>query len=217
MSAAIRAQPLDGQRVAVVSQRNLVATLPIRRQSPKVKVVVTDRLETEELTSVDSSSRQPDRTLARDYAGESWLDSARGAKRAVERKLGRLAGPLMFLAVGGTGMVVDLSAFTLLMRVLPVGGARAVAIGVAMTWNFWLNRRLTFSASRSSAALPQYVRFCLSCTVGAAINWTVSILTTAIWTELTPQVSAFFGIVAGTGFNYVLSKRLVFRISENRR
>lgn len=149
-------------------------------------------------------------------AHSRWLNAVRQQKRSFERRLGHLASPVMFLMVGGTGMVIDLTVFTLLLMLFTVPPARALAIVIAMTWNFWLNRRLTFSSSRSNAVLPQYLRFCLSCTVGATINWAVSILSTAIWPALTPQISAFIGIVAGTGFNYVLSKRLVFLTSNDR-
>ena len=54
-----------------------------------------------------------------------------------------------FCFVGATGMMVDLLIYALLLQTgvaLPL--ARALAIFVAIGWNFVFNRRLSFSRSR---------------------------------------------------------------------
>jgi len=72
-------------------------------------------------------------------------------------KLGRGAAPLLqFAVVGASGMVPDLLCFATLLTWLPVPLARATAIWVAMTWNFLLNRWLTFSDARTQSAVRQY-------------------------------------------------------------
>ena len=142
----------------------------------------------------------------------------RHLKRLYEFRLGVVACPLQFLIVGCTGMVLDVVSFALLSLTTGFGVARALAIWMAMTWNFWLNRRLTFSCARTEGTLVQYVKFSLSCLVGALVNWSVSfaVFHHVEWFADSQLLSAFFGVVAGTVFNYVLSNGWVFRSPKQR-
>jgi dolichol-phosphate mannosyltransferase len=138
----------------------------------------------------------------------------RHLKRLYEFKYGALARLVQFLAVGATGMAVDLVCFALLLGMLvPLGAARAAAIGVAMTWNFLLNRRFTFSYARDRALLPQYLFFCLSCGVGAVVNWCTSMSLSALFEPFAehPLLAAAVGVVAGSVFNFILCNCAVFQ------
>jgi len=141
------------------------------------------------------------------------FDYLRHLRRLYEFKLGRVARPLQFVLVGSTGMVVDLALFAALLHLLPLAAARALAIWGAMTWNFLLNRRATFSYARVHAPTPQYVKFCAACLVGALVNWAVSIGLCARFAFFArwKLLAAMLGVVAGTVFNYLASSRLVFR------
>ena len=110
-------------------------------------------------------------------------------------------------------MVVDLGVFQLLLYVMGFGAARALAIWVAMTWNFALNRRFTFAAARDGAIAWQYLLFCLSCGLGALVNWSVSTYVWNVWGEVVRYelLAAIPGILAGVALNYLLSSRIVFR------
>lgn len=136
----------------------------------------------------------------------------RHLKRLYEFKYGAMARLAQFLVVGGTGMAVDLVVYVLLLGWLPLGIARGLAIWVAMTWNFWLNRRFTFSFARRRAVLPQYVMFCLSCGFGAVVNWTTSIALSNLLTMFggRPLLAAVVGIIAGSLFNFILCNTAVF-------
>jgi dolichol-phosphate mannosyltransferase len=117
-----------------------------------------------------------------------------------------------FGAVGASGMVIDLVCFVSALMLFPAAVARALAIWVAMTWNFAGNRTLTF-ADRSGDFFSQYVAYCLGCLVGATVNWGVSL---ALWSLVPalrqwPWVPALAGVASGMMFNYVLCRRLVFR------
>ena len=140
----------------------------------------------------------------------------RHLKRLYEFKYGALARLGQFLLVGGTGMAVDLACYVMLMSLLPLTVARGLAIWVAMTWNFWLNRRFTFSFARRRALLPQYVMFCLTCGVGALVNWTTSIAVASLLTVFVgrPLSAAVVGIVVGSIFNFVLCNCAVFQRSK---
>ncbi len=78
-----------------------------------------------------------------------------------------------FAAVGAFGYVVDAGLTYALVR----GGhldpliARLPAFAIATVFNFLLNRRLTFSASRRPIG-EAFVRYVMVCAVGLAVNWT---------------------------------------------
>jgi putative flippase GtrA len=109
-------------------------------------------------------------------------------------------------------MVVDLSAYTLLLLAIPLEPARATAIWLAMTCNFVLNRRFTFGPGRGGL-LRLYILFCCSCLLGAAANWLVSV-GLCVWLAFFARfklLAAVVGVVAGMGFNYTLCRAVVFR------
>ena len=114
-------------------------------------------------------------------------------------------------------MVVDLATLAGLRWAGLAGWlARAIAIWVAMTWNFAWNRRFTFSYSRSGKIPGQYIRFAASCSVGAVLSWSIYMLMTTrigLFAEnrLLELLAAFIGIVVGTISNFVLSRYWVFR------
>jgi len=123
---------------------------------------------------------------------------------------------IQFLVVGFSGLIVNLLALTVLLRMgLPKKPVVALAIAVSMIWNFGLNRRFSFSFARSQSIVRQFLGFVAACSAGAVVNFLV---TTALWqTFQYKQLSAFFGVLVGTGFNFAASRYLVFRIKHIRR
>jgi dolichol-phosphate mannosyltransferase len=135
-------------------------------------------------------------------------------KRLADYKFGGFSQFMQFCCVGGSGALVDLSVLTLLLGTgVQFYLGRAAAIMVAMTWNFFLNRWITFSTSRSRSLLGQYGRFVASCGVGAIINWSVSVglLRVVPQFPLNTIACAAAGIAAGMLFNFTLSRYWVFR------
>jgi putative flippase GtrA len=141
------------------------------------------------------------------------FEHARRWKRLFERKAGRLATPAQFALVGLSGMAIDLLSFALLGLWFPLGVARALAIWVAMTWNYALNRRVTFSGLRQVYGWRHYALFCGSCLGGALVSWSICVMACANspWFAQYPTVAALMGVVAGFVLNYSLSRRFVFR------
>ena len=122
---------------------------------------------------------------------------------------------LQFLVVGGTGVFVNLLILTILLWMkTPVKPAIAVAIGLSMLFNFGLNRRFTFSYARGGSFLAQLAGYIAACSLGAAINYLVTVWLLSTWSGLWPQAAALVGIVAGTGVNFVSCRFLVFRNSK---
>jgi dolichol-phosphate mannosyltransferase len=147
------------------------------------------------------------------------LNYMRHLGRLAEYKLRHLPRLLKFGFVGATGSGVDLIAFALALLVLPVPVARAVAIWVAMTWNFYWNRRWTFFDSHRHSVLGQYLMFCGACLVGAVVSWATSV---GLWHSVSffntyPLVAAIIGIIGGTLFNFVASSLFVFRGKDAKR
>ncbi len=135
-------------------------------------------------------------------------------KRLLDYKYGEFSRLAQFAFVGSTGLVVDLVMFGIFLRTtMSLMLARGLAIWVAMTWNFWANRRLTFSYDRKGNILGQYLRFVMSCGLGAVISWSVSVSLSEIAPLFYrhPFQSAIIGVLMGTLSNFLLSRWWVFK------
>jgi dolichol-phosphate mannosyltransferase len=130
------------------------------------------------------------------------------------RILDRLHTPLLqFCLVGLTGAFVDLSAYRFLLHFqTPIPLARGLAIWVAMTWNFFLNRNWTFRRSRDCGPWTQYLKYVSSSALGAVISWSTSMALTQLVSFFHAHLmpAAVLGIGAGTLTNFLLSSRWVF-------
>ena len=145
------------------------------------------------------------------------LELVRQYRRLAERRYPLVSRFLQFCMVGASGMVIDLGLYTAMLAagvLLPV--ARAAAIGLSMVWNFTLNRRFTFGYSRSGRIHPQFIRYALSCSLGSALSWGVSVALCLRGMPLRdwPVVAAVAGIAVGTASNFTLSRYWVFRMPE---
>ena len=135
-------------------------------------------------------------------------------KRLADFKYGGFSRFVQFCLVGLTGMFVDMAILGMLLNLqIRFLLARAIAIWVAMTWNFFLNRRFTFSYSRSGNVFQQYWRFVASCAFGAIISWSTSVALVEVTSILETHVyiAAILGIVVGTVSNFLLSDYWVFK------
>ncbi len=134
-------------------------------------------------------------------------------KRLYDYRFGRASRMVQFCLIGVTGVVVNFLALAALQRAgLPFAWADALAIWLAMTWNFWPNRWLTFDLTAHHPVWPQYLRFVVSCLVGALVNWLVAVGLTRemAWFGYHTFGAALAGILAGTGFNFFLSCHWAF-------
>jgi dolichol-phosphate mannosyltransferase len=137
----------------------------------------------------------------------------RHLKILADFKFGKYSRLIQFCLVGSTGIAVDLSLYSALLQLgLPLTMSRALAIWLAMNWNFWLNRRLTFSYSRRGGILSQYTKFVASCTTGAVISWSIAVLLPHQYPLFARHllIAAIIGIIAGTLCNFLLSRYWVF-------
>lgn len=137
----------------------------------------------------------------------------RHLRRLYNFRFGVWAFLAQFILIGATGLALDLTWFSLFLTVMPLAMARGFAIWIAMTWNFWLNRLITFSFARTESWWRQYMSFCAGCSLGALINWstTLSLIRYSELFQNQKSLAAAVGVIAGTFFNFALCKVLVFR------
>jgi dolichol-phosphate mannosyltransferase len=158
------------------------------------------------------------------------LDDVRQLKRLADDRYGNFSRLLQFCVVGASGMVVDLTGYAawqwvfahspLAGRTLPfLGGpldlavAAVLAIGIALCWNFSLNRRLTFSYARHGSRLSQFAAYTASNALAVSVNLALRLAL--------PQQFSFFnrhrlaaalvGIITATGISFSMSRWVVFR------
>ncbi|MGN3974077.1 glycosyltransferase family 2 protein [Tsuneonella sp. SYSU-LHT278] len=150
-------------------------------------------------------------------AGESKLDSAVAFEFLVglyDRSFGRVVPSryALFGTVGALGVAVHMAVLTVLYRLAGEGFALATGFATlaAMTFNFWLNNRLTYRDARLRGlrVLRGWAGFCATCSVGALANVATATLLEArgvFWV-----LAALAGIVIGSVWNYALSSRFVW-------
>lgn len=134
---------------------------------------------------------------------------------------------LTFALIGVGGLLVDMAALFVAMHLLmldPYGG-RVFSYLMAATFTWYMNRRYTFIGVSRRAAIRQWARFIAANAVGAMVNYAVYVLVlktgpvvvaaVGLWPELVASLLPYAGVAAGSVsglvFNFVLSKKLVFR------
>jgi dolichol-phosphate mannosyltransferase len=158
------------------------------------------------------------------------LDDLRQLKRVLDHRFGTLSRLVQFCLVGASGMFVDLSLYAIFQWLFATAGflvphdpsegstwplfvAGSLSIWAALTWNFLLNRRLTFNDMRAGSIPRQYLTYALGNALGIAVSLTLRLLL--------PNRIAFFanhrlaaavvGIVVATAISFSMSRWVVFR------
>lgn len=158
------------------------------------------------------------------------LDDLRHLKRLADDRFGNASRLLQFCAVGASGMVVDLSSYagfqalfasSFLSRMTAplIGGpldlatAGAAAIAIALTWNFFLNRQLTFNDARFGSIPKQYLAYAMSNALGIALSLTLRLTLPKHFTFFQDHklAAAAVGIVTATGISFSMARWVVFR------
>ncbi len=130
---------------------------------------------------------------------------------------------LTFLAVGGTGYVVDVVAFNVLLSVRPFVGhdpalARTVAVAVAMCVTYFGNRLVTWRGAGQSDRRREVVLFVVFNVVGLSFSvltlW-LSHDVLGLTSRLADNISAnVVGLALGTAFRFWSYRRFVFVVEQ---
>jgi dolichol-phosphate mannosyltransferase len=164
-----------------------------------------------------------------DQPGRIVLSDLRHVKRLADDRFGNISRLVQFCLVGASGMVVDLSCYALFqwifsrtplagMRTPVIGGslalatAGALAIALALVWNFSLNRRLTFSYARHGSLIGQFVTYALGNALGIALSFTLRLLLPMHvgFFQQHKLAAALVGIIVATGISFSMSRWVVF-------
>ena len=122
---------------------------------------------------------------------------------------------LQFLAVGSSGVVVNLAMLTLLSHLGAADGLALLGgIAVSVLTNFLLNRRFTFGYARRGKWWKQAAGYVVVTAIAAVFNYFVALLlikTLLDGVALGLQIAAVFGIAAGMAFNFLGNRYFVFK------
>ena len=131
-------------------------------------------------------------------------------------KYGTWSHLVQFLVVGLSGLAVNLACLTWLIdRNVNHPAAVGIAIAISLVWNFALNRRFSFSYARHQSIVRQFLGFAAACSVGAVVNY---VTTLQLWEGTRyKQLAAIVGVLAGTFFNFVASRFVIFRAKHIKR
>ncbi|MCF6345197.1 MAG: glycosyltransferase family 2 protein [Thiomicrorhabdus sp.] len=142
------------------------------------------------------------------------LKYLRHLRRLYQYKFKTKAEFFQFAAVGSSGVIVDMT-FYLLLQIFGVSHtlARAISFWPAVSWNWMLNRLITFSHREKTAKTTQWGAFVFSSLLGFSVNYgTYYTLTTFVPFFQEHIILAFIiGILMGMGFNFSISNLFVFR------
>lgn len=127
---------------------------------------------------------------------------------------------LKFALVGGTGTVLNLSLFFLLVDLGRLGHTTGavVCFVVAVTWNYLLNHLWTFQHQivGEKPSLTRYIQFIVVSLAGLAVNIGALNLTLAFFHPAYKVFAQAVGIGCGTFVNYTGSNFFAFRKKRQR-
>ncbi len=151
-------------------------------------------------------------------------------KSYVDYKFGSFSRLVQFCFVGFSGMIIDLTTYAgfqtifrntkfseipvpIVKSTVDLALAGFLAIWLAITWNFILNRRLTFNDSRrNSTFLRQYGTYVLSNALALCVSFLIRLWLPANFHFFDQHklVAAFVGIVIATGISFNMTRYFVF-------
>lgn len=137
-------------------------------------------------------------------------------ERVLDSRWGRLAFQFFkFGLVGVVGLAVDVFAVWLLIRqggVDPYLG-RVFTYLCAATTTWALNRSFTFKDASRDGPVRQWLAFLLANSVGGIANYLTyaALVAATAFFHAYPEAATAMGSLAGMTFNFVASKRFVFK------
>lgn len=142
----------------------------------------------------------------------SWKNSL----ASLRRRSPSLVQFILFGFVGATGVVVD---YAVLVPLTELGGwdpraAAVVSFTVAVTWNYWLNRKITFAVGEEVKVIGSYLIFVLVCLVGLGVRilvMHVSMVSLGMGSGRWYLLASLLGIGAATIVNFFGSKFWAFK------
>jgi dolichol-phosphate mannosyltransferase len=119
---------------------------------------------------------------------------------------------MQFAVVGASGVLVNLTVVTALLRAgVRAPASIAIAIVASICTNFYLNRRFTFSHSINEHMPTQFLGYLVSVSFGSLVNYVIALGLLHYFPQWIPQLAALCGIGAASLVNFVALKYVVFK------
>ena len=144
---------------------------------------------------------------------QQWL-FLRHLGRLYRLRYGDLARFLSFGLVGATGFVIDLAGYWGLQALgADHSVARLLSFWPAATWNWWLNRRSTFTDRAKRPWARQWIEFLGTSILGFTVNaGTYLGLTSSFeYFRAAPVTALICGVMLGAAVNFVVAAKYVYR------
>lgn len=144
-------------------------------------------------------------------AGSAAPAGAVAAGDPLRSRVEALPRPVRFLAVGGLGLITDLSVFSaLIAHGLHPLAARILSLAVATLLTWRLNRALTFDYSGRLPA-DEAARYAAVAAAAQAVSYTVfAVLVVAVLSAI-PQLAVLIGAAVGALVSYCGQALFAFR------
>ncbi|WP_312283886.1 GtrA family protein [Candidatus Igneacidithiobacillus taiwanensis] len=122
---------------------------------------------------------------------------------------------IRFGVSGVAGFIVDAGLIAIFTQAFGLGPIVAQLIGftAAVTVTWLINRHWTFAEHASDKWLHEWTRYVAANSIGAAVNngvYVGLVLGLSAFSKI-PVLAVAIGSIAGMGFNFLASKRLIFR------
>lgn len=125
---------------------------------------------------------------------------------------------VQFGMVGTTGVVIDLVIYITVQTLLSIDHktARAYSFIGAASWNWALNRLITFTNRQKMSKLIQWPAFLLTSSLGFVVNWGSYVILTSYvpFFDSHRIMALLLGVLLGMGLNFMAARAFVFRPYE---
>ena len=129
-------------------------------------------------------------------------------------RYGAVARLASFALVGASGFVIDVALYLGLQAIgFEHRGARFLSFWPAVTWNWGLNRAMTFEERARPPRMRQWTKFAVSSLIGLGVNvGSYTLLTSFVGLFARHRLVALVcGVLLGGGANFLVANRYVYR------
>jgi len=123
-----------------------------------------------------------------------------------------------FGLVGSTGVVIDLAIYLAVQAIFSIDHktARAYSFVGAASWNWALNRLITFTHRQKMSKRIQLPAFLLTSSLGFSVNWGSYVMMTTYvpFFDENRILALLIGVLLGMGLNFMAARLFVFRPFE---
>jgi len=124
---------------------------------------------------------------------------------------------ILFSIVGGVGFIADSAMLYAIKNHLGLYFSRLISFSFAVLITWYLNRTITFNKHKDDNIFSNFAKYYMAMLVGGTVNILSYYLTIRVIpiAYAHPIIAIAIGSIAGLLFNYLLSKRYIFKVNTN--